>query len=169
MATTHTATRHGKTKGRSGAKSNALALLKSDHEKVAALLERFEKRKDRMEAAQKQDLAHEICTELTIHAQIEEEIFYPAVAAEIEDAGDLVEEARVEHASLKHLIGKIESGDPDTEAYDALMKVLGEYVKHHVKEEQSEMFPMVRKSDLDLAALGEQLMARKAELAPQHR
>jgi hemerythrin-like domain-containing protein len=163
MAATHAATRQASNRS----KTNALTLLKGDHEEVAELLDRYEKRKSRMEAAQKQELAEEICTKLTVHAQIEEEIFYPAVAEEIDDAEDPVEEARVEHASLKHLIGQIEKGSPESHEYDAQVKVLGEYVKHHVKEEQNELFPMVRKSDIDLAALGEQLMTRKTELAEQ--
>ena len=163
---THAATRHSKAGTRSS-KINAITLLNGDHEEVAELLDRYEKRKSRMEGAQKQDLAGEICTKLTVHAQIEEEIFYPAVAEAIEDAEGLVEEARVEHASLKRLIGKIEKGSPDSHEYDAQVKVLGEYVKHHVKEEQNELFPMARKSDIDLAALGEQLMTRKSELTEQ--
>ena len=162
MAATHAATR--KSARRSTAKNSAITLLKSDHEEVADLLDRYEKRKSKLQSAQKQELAQEICAKLTAHAQIEEEIFYPTVAEQIDDAEELVEEARVEHESLKHLIGQIEGGSPDSEEYDARVKVLGEYVKHHVKEEQNELFPMVRKSDIDLAALGDQLMARKQEL-----
>ena len=166
MATTHSTTAHrGKTARRAPAKMNALTLLKADHREVAELLERFEKGKSRMDDAKKQALALEICAKLTVHATIEEEIFYPAVAEAVEGAEDLLEEARVEHGSLKNLIGKIEGGSPDSEEFDALVKVLGEYVKHHVKEEQNELFPTVRDSDLDLAEIGVRLAARKDELA----
>jgi hemerythrin-like domain-containing protein len=146
------------------AKTDALTMLKSDHEDVAELLERYETRKSGLKGADKQGLALEICQKLAVHATIEEEIFYPAVAAEIEDSEGLVEEAKVEHESLKHLIGQIEDGSPGSDEFDAQVKVLGEYVKHHVKEEQNEMFPKVRKADIDLTALGEKMMTRKDEL-----
>jgi hemerythrin-like domain-containing protein len=165
MATTHTASHRGTASRRAPAKPNALAQLKADHQEVADLLERFEKGKSRMESAKKQALALDICRKLTIHATIEEEIFYPAVADAVDDAEDLVEEAKVEHASLKNLISQIEDAAPDAGEFDALVKVLGEYVKHHVKEEQNEIFPLVRRSDLDLAGLGERLAMRKSELA----
>jgi hemerythrin-like domain-containing protein len=143
---------------------NAIALLKSDHEAVSALFEKYEKGKGRREAGAKAELAKKICDALTVHAQIEEEIFYPACHQEVEDAEELLAEAKVEHQSLKELIGKIEGERPGSEEYDAQVKVLGEYVKHHVKEEQSELFPMVRKSDMDLAEVGAQLEARKKTL-----
>ena len=165
MATTHHAAARRGSARRAPAKTNALALLKSDHAEVAALLDRFEKGKRRMKDEKKQALALEICRKLTVHATIEEEIFYPAVAREVDDAEDLLEEAKVEHASLKSLIAKIERSAPQSDAYEALVKVLGEYVKHHVKEEHTELFPTVRKSDLDLAAIGAQLAARKRALA----
>jgi hemerythrin superfamily protein len=142
---------------------NALALLRQDHAEVSALFEKFEKRKGRMTPQQKSALAEEICTALTVHAQIEEEIFYPAVRPQIGDE-DLMDEAEVEHASLKELIAKIEAEGPGDDLFDAHVTVLGEYVKHHVKEEQSEMFKKVRASDLDLKELGGRLKARKQEL-----
>jgi hemerythrin-like domain-containing protein len=101
---------------------------------------------------------------LTVHAQIEEEIFYPACHEHVEDAEDLLAEAKVEHQTLKELIAKIEKAKPGSEEFDAEVKVLGEYVKHHVKEEQNELFPKVRKSELDLTEVGEQLATRKEEL-----
>jgi hemerythrin superfamily protein len=149
---------------KSKGKTDAITLLKSDHQAVSQLLEKYETGKSRSRDGSKQQLAEQICRELTVHATIEEEIFYPAVAEQVEDAEDLVEEARVEHNSLKALIEEIESSEPGEPAYDAKVKVLGEYVKHHVKEEEGELFPKVRKSGVDLAALGEQLAARKSEL-----
>ena len=102
---------------------------------------------------------------LTVHTQIEEEIFYPAcMEAEIKEGEDLIAEAKVEHQSAKDLIAKIEDGEPGGPEYDAWVIVLGEYIKHHVKEEHGEIFPEVRKSDLDLKDLGMRLMERKQEL-----
>ena len=138
----------------------ALTLLRADHKHVSELFEQYEAART---STQKKKLVHEICTELDVHAQIEEEIFYPAVKAALKDK-ELVPEATVEHASLKDLIAQIKDVEPDGEMYDAKVKVLSEYVKHHVKEEQNEMFPKVKDTDLDLSELGEQMKQRKEEL-----
>ena len=143
-----------------GRAPDALALLKADHDLVQDLFAQFEKARTEK---QKTTLAQEICTELTIHAQIEEEIFYPAVREAIDDE-DLMDEAEVEHASAKDLIAQIEKSAPGEQQFDSKVTVLGEYVKHHIKEEQSEMFRKVRKADLDLKELGAAMSARKAEL-----
>ena len=157
MSQTNTASTAAKSKEQS---LDALALLKADHELVEDLFDKFEKaRTDK----QKDTLAEQICTELTIHAQIEEEIFYPAVREAIGEE-DLMDEADVEHAGAKDLIAQIENSAPGEDQFDAKVTVLGEYIKHHVKEEQSEMFPKVRKADLDLKELGAAMGARKAEL-----
>ena len=100
---------------------------------------------------------------LKIHAQIDEEIFYPAARALLADAG-LVDEADVDHASARDLIAQIENSSPDDMHYDAKDKVLGEYVDHHVQEEQDEIFPAVKKAGMDIKAVGQQLAVRKAEL-----
>ena len=114
--------------------------------------------------ARKQELARTICQELTVHATIEEEIFYPAVRAAIKD-NDLLDEAEVEHASCKELIAQIEASDTSDSKFDAKVTVLGEYIDHHVKEERSEMFPKARAARrLDLVALRGVLEARKADL-----
>lgn len=138
----------------------ATALLKADHKAVDLLFEQYESARS---STKKKALVSQICTELTVHAQIEEEIFYPPVQAELKDK-ELIPEAIVEHATLKDLIAQIEDGNPEDELYDAKVKVLSEYVKHHVKEEQNELFPKVKASKLDLYALGEQLAQRKEEL-----
>ena len=104
-------------------------------------------------------IVSKICTELTVHAQIEEEIFYPAVKAALKDH-EMVPEATVEHAAVKDLIAEVEGKEPYGEMYDAKVKVMAEFVKHHEKE----MFAKVRKTDLDLKALGEQMAVRKEEL-----
>ena len=139
---------------------DAIALLKADHREVKAMFEQYEKTEG---DAEKQALAMQICKALTVHARIEEEIFYPA-AYEALDEDDLLDEAEVEHASAKELIAQIEASAPSEPLYDAKVKVLGEYIDHHVQEEESEMFPECRASDMDLKALGEQLRARKEEL-----
>jgi hypothetical protein len=137
-------------------------MLKEDHAKVEAMFARFEKTRGE---AQKEKLAETICEELKIHTTIEEELFYPAARAALKQADmELMEEAQVEHDSAKALIEQIEAGSPSDERYDALVKVLGEYVKHHVKEEQNEMFPKVRQTDLDLVALGDRMKKRKESL-----
>ena len=145
--------------------TDAVALLKQDHQEVQALFEQYDElvEADDTPDEQKQQLAEQICAMLTVHAQIEEEIFYPAARRSLEEA-DLIDEATVEHATAKDLIAQIQDGSPDEELYDAKVKVLGEYIRHHVKEEESEMFPKAKKSDMDLSALGAQLAERKQEL-----
>ena len=135
-------------------------MLKADHQRVADLFEEFESAKS---GKSKMSIVAQICTELTVHAQIEEEIFYPAVKAALKDQ-KMVPEATVEHAAVKNLIAEVQGKEPYGEMYDAKVKVMGEFVKHHVKEEEKEMFPKVRKTDLDLKALGDKMATRKEEL-----
>jgi|HigsolmetaAR202D_1030399.scaffolds.fasta_scaffold00811_5 hemerythrin superfamily protein len=146
----------------SDAPRDAIALLKQDHRTVEALFDQFE---DAEEQEQSQ-LAERICNMLTVHAQIEEEILYPAAkeAFEDEEEEDLVHEAAVEHATAKDLIAKIEAMTPDDEAFEATVKVLCEYVKHHVKEEENELFPALKKTELDLKEMGGRLAERKFAL-----
>jgi len=139
---------------------DAIALLKADHKKVSGLFEEFQTSRS---ASKKKKLVAQICLELNIHTEIEEEIFYPAVKAALKDK-ELVPEATVEHASIKDLIAQVKDVEPDGEMYNARVKVMSEFVKHHVKEEQNEMFPKARKTKLDMAALGATMAARKAEL-----
>ena len=139
---------------------DAIALLRADHQHVSALFEQYESTRS---TAKKKTLVAAICRELGIHAQIEEEIFYPAVKAALKDK-ELVPEAQVEHQSLKDLIAQVEDREPDGEMFDATIKVMSEYVKHHVKEEQNEMFVRAKKPRLDMQQLGEQLAARKQVL-----
>jgi len=146
------------------AQSDATLLLTRDHNEVKKLFKEYEKLADaEADGEERQELAAQICTMLTVHATVEEEIFYPA-AREAEVESDLLDEAEVEHASAKELIAQIESMGPDDELYDAKVKVLGEYVDHHVQEEEGELFPQCRKADMDLAELAQQLAERKAEL-----
>lgn len=142
--------------------SDAIALLEKDHREVEAMFEKFENLKSK---AEKGKLAAKICAALTVHTMIEEEILYPPAHKKIEH--DLVDEAIVEHSGAKQLIAEIEAMKPSEHLYDAKVKVLSEYIKHHVKEEREEMFPQLRKSGIDLQDLGEQLIQRKAELLEQ--
>ena len=141
---------------------DAVALLKQDHRTVEALFDEFEK----AEEVEQSLLAERICNMLTVHAQIEEEILYPAAkeALEYEKTAELVNEAEVEHTSAKELIAKIEGMTPEEEIFKATMKVLGEYVKHHVNEEENQLFPALKKAELDLKEMGAQLAERKLVL-----
>ncbi|WP_293779360.1 hemerythrin domain-containing protein [uncultured Oxalicibacterium sp.] len=147
----------------SPAGQNAIDLLINDHKKVKKLFKEFEKRAKADDTDGKVEIARQICEELTIHAMVEEELFYPTAREFIKDQ-DMFNEAEVEHASAKDLIAQIEEMDGDEEMYDATVKVLSEYIEHHVTEEEEEMFPKVRKSKLDLNELGTQLAERKEEL-----
>jgi hemerythrin superfamily protein len=146
----------------SSARQDAIALLKADHRQVEEWFEQFESTNSN---SRKQKLAQSICQALTVHTSIEEEIFYPAFLQATGDK-DVHHEAEVEHAGAKKLIAEIESSGPDDDYYDAKVKVLSEMIKHHVNEEEQRdgMFAEARRSDMDLAALGEQLATRKAEL-----
>ncbi len=139
---------------------DATAMLRADHKRVSGLFAQYEKTHS---SSKKKQLVEEICTELSVHAQVEEEIFYPAVKEALDDH-ELVPEATVEHASLKALIAEVEGVEPDGEMFDAKIKVLSEYVKHHVKEEHNEMFPKAKSSDLDMKELGAKIAARKEAL-----
>lgn len=144
------------------AKQDAIALLKADHRKVEELFEKFESAKG---DGAKRRIALQICTELTVHTAIEEEIFYLACEGKIDE--DLIKEAYVEHDGAKVLMAEIENGGPDDDYYDAKVKVLQEQIEHHVKEEEQMlkgMFSQARRAGLDMDALGEQLAARKREL-----
>lgn len=143
---------------------DAIDLLTADHKSVKALFEKFKKLTEQEGAEdEKAEVVQRICSELTIHATIEEEIFYPAVREGIDDE-DLMDEADVEHASAKDLIAQLESAGPEDDHYDAKVTVLGEMIDHHVKEEEGEMFPKARKA-IDVHEIGAELAARKAELA----
>ena len=169
------ATMQSDARARSGAKKStqkkpaldAIKLLKADHDEVAGWFEDFEKTNS---DAKKQKLANQICTALTVHAQIEEEIFYPACReAGIEE--DMMDEADVEHDGAKNLIAQIEAGQAGDDHWDAKVTVLGEMIKHHVKEEEQRdgMFAKAKKSDLDLDQLGGELKARKDELMREYK
>ena len=149
------------------AEKDACDLLDTDHKNVKKMFKAYEElagSRARGAAQKKMDLAHEICQELKAHAQVEEEIFYPALRAVLKDT-DMLAEAEVEHAGAKDLIAQIEAMADADEMFDAKVKVLGEYIDHHVKEERNEIFPKARSArKLDLVAMRDQIEARKEEL-----
>ena len=146
---------------------DACDLLDADHRAVKKLFKEYDELTEsraRNVAQKKLDLAHHICMELTVHAQIEEEIFYPALRGAIKDT-DLLDEAEVEHQSAKDLIAQIQDAAEADDKFDAKVKVLGEYIDHHVKEERGEIFVKARAArKLDLVSMRDELEARKEEL-----
>ncbi len=154
-----------RTKPTKSAAPDAIELLTTDHKEVKALFKQYDKlvESDGSED-EKQALAEQICQMLTVHATIEEELFYPAAREALGEDEDLVDEADIEHGSAKELIAQIEGSSPDDDHFDARVKVLAEYIDHHVKEEEGEMFPKAKKGGLDVGAVGAELSARKQEL-----
>jgi hemerythrin-like domain-containing protein len=146
----------------SSSAEDAAKLLTEDHRKVQKMFQEFKKLGDD-DTEEKEELVRTACTELTIHAMIEEEIFYPALRGEIKDSS-LLDEANVEHTVAKQLIGELQEMTPDEELYDAKFTVLGEYVNHHIAEEEKELFPQAKRAKVDMQAIGQQLDKRKQEL-----
>lgn len=140
---------------------DAIAMLRDDHRKVAAMFARFARLGH--DRARKASLVASLCRELSVHARLEEEIFYPAARTVLKDASP-VDEADVEHATVKALVADLERAKPGDDHYDAKVKVLGEYVRHHVAEEQDGLFPKLRRTPLDFGVLGERIAARRREL-----
>ncbi|MEP7155416.1 MAG: hemerythrin domain-containing protein [Betaproteobacteria bacterium] len=146
---------------------DAVSMLMDDHKRVKGLFDEFKKFAEANEddyVELKQELMDVACEELKVHMAIEEEIFYPAVRKALRDEDDLLNEAEVEHAGAKDLIAQIENSSAGAPMTCAKFTVLGEYIEHHVKEEETDMFPKTRKSGLDLDTLGEEMAARKQEL-----
>jgi hypothetical protein len=166
MATTTTSTGKRPAKPKARARTSphdAVKLLMKDHAEVKKMFKEFEKLASKSDTNGKVAVANKICMELIIHTQVEEEVFYPVARAAINDE-DMMNEAKVEHDSAKDLIAQIQSMDPEDAMYDAKVIVLGEYIEHHVKEEEKEMFPKVKKAKCDLEELGEKMTARKKDL-----
>jgi hemerythrin superfamily protein len=153
------------TKPASGAaaEQDAIAMLMADHKKVKKLFSDFDKLKEDGSDEDKSAIVEQICNELKVHAQIEEEIFYPAVRKAIDDS-DLMDEALVEHAGAKDLIAQLEDADPEEDLYDAKVTVLGEQIDHHVKEEEGDMFQKAKKANVDTKPLGAKMLKRKTAL-----
>lgn len=159
----HSKTPSKSTSRRTSATPDVIELLEADHKKVKKMFKDFEKCAKAGDEAGKVEIAMQICNELTVHTRIEEEILYPALYEAL-DSPQLVDEAIVEHATAKDLIDQIESMVGSDDLYDAKMKVLSEYINHHVEEEEKEIFPKARKAKMDLEGLGESVAFRKDEL-----
>lgn len=144
--------------------TDAVSLLKIDHQKVKDAFEKYQELGPKAYKAKK-SLADQICKELEVHTAIEEEIFYPEVRKGVKDSKGMLNEAKVEHDSAKELIKQIKKMEASEELFDAKVTVLAEYVKHHIKEEEDEMFPLMKKADVDLVSVGEQMEKRKKELS----
>ena len=143
---------------------DAIDLLKEDHDEVNALFKDYEMLAEgNGDAGDRRELSKRICGMLAVHAMIEEEIFYPAARAAKVDAA-LLNEAEIEHGSAKQLIAEIGAAQTDDLLYDARVQVLGEYIRHHVKEEEHELFPACRKAEMNMAELGVRLQKRKGQL-----
>ncbi len=150
--------------GAARAQPLAIELLMADHRKVEDLFEQYEQEKESDEGTRR-EIAQRICTELTIHMQVEEELFYPWLRENLDgDEMEMLEEAQVEHSGAKDLIAQIEGATDIDEVYNAKVKVLSEYIKHHVQEEENEIFPEVRDEQEELDELGQEMAARKGEL-----
>ena len=155
---------HAATRPSSRRKSKtALDVLKADHDEARKLFKQFEKFSKSEDTGGMQQVARVACEALRVHAQIEEEIFYPALR-EGADANDALDEADVEHSHIKELVAQLEGSQPGDDLFKARFTVLSEYVEHHAAEEEKTMFAKARKAECDLVALGEQLLARKEEL-----
>lgn len=160
-----TSTRASRGRSSKGSSTDALHLLAEDHKKVIDMFDEFQMMKERGDPDEeaRELLIETACAELTIHAQIEEELFYPAARDAIDDM-DILDVAEVEHAAAKQLISELAAMQPDDDLYEAKFTVLGEYVKHHIQEEEKKLFPMIKKAKMDLEELGDEIRHRKLEL-----
>lgn len=147
---------------KSSPKKNAIAMLKKDHQVVKGLFDRFEKAK---ETRVKKAIVEKALEALKIHATVEEELFYPALRQAMKDEDGLMDEADEEHHVAKVLIAELDIMSGSEEHYDAKFTVLAENVRHHIKEEEEDMFPKAAKTDVDFVALGVMMAQRKRELA----
>lgn len=149
--------------------TDAIEMLKADHKTVKSLFKKFASLKDDADADNAEEkiaVVREICDALTVHAEIEEEIFYPAVREAINDS-DLMDEALVEHAGAKDLVAQLQEMDAEDDLYDAKVTVLGEQIDHHVEEEEGDMFPKAKKAKVDTGELGASMAARRQALVAE--
>jgi hemerythrin superfamily protein len=160
--------RRSATSNRSGSSSHdAVSMLMEDHKKVQKLFRDFQKAHEDEDEETCQEIAAQVCDELEVHTTLEEELFYPAARESLGDDQDLIDEAEVEHQSAKDLIAELRIMDASEQKFAATFTVLAEYVKHHIKEEENEMFPRVKKAKLDVDGLGRQMAERKSELTQE--
>lgn len=160
----HQPASHARKSASAAKKHDVLSILSEDHKRVLNLFQQFEKlRTHKNSEDKKKELVTQICVEITVHAKVEEELFYPVAREAVKDR-EITDEAYVEHAGAKELIKQLQSMRPGDEFYDAKVMVLEEYISHHIKEEEGKIFPAMKKSKADLDAMGEQIIQRKEEL-----
>jgi len=141
---------------------DAISLLTQDHRRVQKMFKQAQKLDREEDAEELQQIVQVACQELTMHTQLEEELFYPALAAAAKEADqDLVLEAQIEHNSAKQLIAQLEQMSPQDDSYQATFKVLGEYVNHHIQEEEKQMFPAAKKAKVDVKSIGQEILQQK--------
>src|SRR5262245_61477332 len=147
--------------------NDAVSMLMEDHKNVQKLFRDFEKAHEKQDDETCQQIATRVCTELEVHTTLEEELFYPAAREALGEDEELIDEAEIEHQSAKDLISELRAMDGSDSKFAPTFTVLAEYVRHHIKEEEREMFPRVKKAKLDVDALGQEMAARKAQLAAE--
>lgn len=152
---------------RSSSSSDAVSMLMADHKKVQKLFRDFDKAHEEQDDQTCREIAERVCTELEVHTTLEEELFYPAAREALGEDEELVDEAEIEHQSAKDLISELRAMDATDQKFAPTFTVLAEYVRHHIKEEEGEMFPRVKKAKLDLDGLGQEMAARKSQLTAE--
>jgi hemerythrin superfamily protein len=167
MPTTHTAAERSQSRAESAAHREVIDMLKDDHKRVLKAFREFEKLDPHKDPERCQSLVTQTCNELRLHAELEEQCFYPAARHGVREE-DLIEEAEVEHAAAKRLLEELEKMGPDDEKFSATFKVLGEYVKHHIGEEEHEIFPQLSRAKLDWQKLQEDMMEQRKTLMSQY-
>ena len=160
-----TTSRNGSRSGTT-ARNEIIEMLKEDHKRAKKAFREFEKLDPEQNPEECEALVQQTCAELTLHATLEEEIFYPAARGVLEEA-DLIDEAEVEHMTAKQLIEQLRTMSSGDDKYAAMFTVLGEYIKHHIKEEEGEMFPQLTRAKLDWDGLCDEMNARRAELTEE--
>jgi Hemerythrin HHE cation binding domain len=157
------------TRTSSRGRNEVLDMLKEDHKKAKKAFAEFERldKEDEEDSERCKEIIEQTCKELEVHATLEEDLFYPAVREEIKET-ELVDEAEVEHMTAKMLIQQLQEGDLEDERQAAVFKVLGEYIKHHVREEENEMFEQLSRAKIDWDRLLQDMQQRRTELMQEH-
>jgi hemerythrin-like domain-containing protein len=154
-------------RGNAKARKEILEMLMGDHKRVKRAFRDGEKLTGQEDDDGLEQIVRQTCAELTVHATLEEELFYPALRKEIRET-DLLDEAEVEHTSAKTLIAELEQMDSSDPKFAATFKVLGEYVKHHIREEEGELFPLLGRTGVRWEALQQEMQRRREELMAEN-
>jgi hemerythrin-like domain-containing protein len=162
----HTSAERSQSRAESAAHREIIDMLKDDHKRVLKAFREFEKMDPHADPERCQSLVSQTCSELEVHTSLEEKCFYPAARQGMREEG-LIDEAEVEHGAAKRLLEELKRMGPDDEKFSATFKVLGEYVKHHVQEEEHEIFPQLSRAKLDWQHLQEDMTQQRQELMQQ--